>query len=221
MKQIVMVIVFGFNFLPGFGQNILSKKLTDIDMYEDYSALETIGLTRDDISFTLLLSSDSTQKNKSVSEYYNNIDFYRGLKDYQILSNISSKSTSYETPFPDSLIIQTDYNKGREKALAEGKPMIVIFVSHLSLPVRILQNSIIYNGFDDIVNKYVVVWLYVDRREINGEKNLKLLKEKYSTDIIPFSVIERNDKVIKTFEGYSLSMIGSYRQFLAQGAINK
>lgn len=199
-----------------FGQSIKDKKVSDLDLYNDLTVLESMGLNRVDVEFMKYITANEN-KNFTVANYQRNINKYRQMPDYKLIKNmwLDRSLKSVESPFPDSLSIQYKYEDGLKISTHKNKDVLIIFAAHGSVNSHHLQNAIFHNAFHNVHKKYIIIWLYVDTPQSEeASKNFDIEMSIYKSNIQPYSVLLKNGKITNTYEGFSTLDLNRYRNFL-------
>jgi hypothetical protein len=199
-----------------FSQSIKDKKVSDLDLYDDLTVLESMGLNRVDVEFMKYITANEN-KNFTVANYQRNIKKYRQMPDYKLIKNmwLDHSPKSVESPFPDSFSVQYKYEDGLKISAHKNKDVLIIFAAHGSVNSHHLQNAIFHNAFNNVHKKYIIIWLYVDTPQSDeANKNFDIEMSIYKSNVQPYSVLLKNGKITNTYEGFSTLDLNRYRIFL-------
>jgi len=217
--RILLVVIFTLLSSTLYAQNFLDKRVLDIDYQNDIQNLIESGLNRTDIQFIGFLLLENANKKididtLTIRSYIAKIQDYRLTDDYQMIKNINSNNSNEKLEFADSLNILTDYEKAISESKKVNKPLLIIFAGNMCRSSRVLKRTIISGVFKEYFANYIIAWLIVDNQDEHGIKNLYLEQSKFNSNACPFSAIIKDDNIIRSFEGYSTSIMKEYKEFL-------
>ncbi|RZK67597.1 MAG: hypothetical protein EOO85_25340 [Pedobacter sp.] len=195
----------------------------------------------------------SDEDKVSMSELMQTFSDIREMPDYAELRNkapllLQAKNMGFsdQQPVADAdkqRIIErvygfTDYNKGLLKAKESGKPVLLYFSSHVSIPSRKFEDQVLRDSkIQDIINeRFEVIVLWVDdrtpltsdkiyyakslKRDVKyvGDMYLELQLDKFKSDRQPIFFIV--DNAGKTLASSDATGVKEFIEFLSKGYKN-